>query len=49
MHDKTEILSRIDFPAEYQKIGIQFESTTTNASAAVNLKNGFYTDLDNGG
>ena len=65
MEDKTEILSRIDFLAEYQKIGIQFESTEPNAagwvpchaidrndrnaSAAINLQNGFYTDLGNGG
>ena len=65
MDDKTELLAKIDFLAEYQRIGIQFESTepnaagwvpyhsidrdNRNASAAVNLQNGFYTDLGNGG
>ncbi|MDO4583946.1 MAG: phage/plasmid primase, P4 family [Planctomycetia bacterium] len=61
MDVKQQILSRIDFVAEYRNIGIQFDGTEPNAegwvpchaidrddhnaSAAINVKNGFYTDL----
>lgn len=60
---KEQLLSRVDYLAEYRNIGVTFDSDVPNSngwiqcyaidrdeknpSAAVNVNNGFYTDLGN--